>query len=270
MSLGRNTHVATLGTIWVLLFGATAARCEDDTKQLLERIAYACRVAYLNGYFVHIRRWELTSNRMNAGGSTADRQGTPVPVIPFGNDGFRGDITLARLKTSFRYEIRNSLGQTWQWITDGKLVWSYRPDRNVYTQAKAQPGPERLGPEPGLPGIEWKYVTRFLAIGDMSQRATVVRDDIGPDNNCSGPSVLIKLSLSDDLTAPSSESLRVLTRSYLPCYSVITRRERGWRLTMTDTVESMTWRFRDEPPDANEVAFHPKSSARLVKRLPRD
>ncbi|HKD09102.1 MAG TPA: hypothetical protein VKB79_24580 [Bryobacteraceae bacterium] len=215
-----------------------------------------------------MQRWELTFNRLNASPGGGDRRGIPLPVASLGKDGFRGDITLARLKERFRYELRNSFGEIWQWTTDGHLTWAYRPDRNVYTQTQAEPWPERLGPGPGLPGTEWKYLTKFLAIGDMSQRATIDRDDIPADKNCAGPSVLMTLSLSDDPDLPSSENLRILTRSYLPCYSVITRREKSPHASLEDTVESIIWRFRDGAPESSEISFAPKNGARLVKRLP--
>ncbi len=95
-------------------------------------------------------------------------------------------ITLSRLGEKLRYDLKTPLSEHWQWITDGHTVWCYRPDLNLYTVNPADPWPKVLGPGPGLPGVEWKYITKFLAIAKMAGQTKRISDDLPPSRTCPG------------------------------------------------------------------------------------
>jgi len=240
---------------------------QSDVRALLEQVGLAVRRRYLDGYVLDIDRLQRSQKHFNADG-LSDRAGLPIPAMPKPSDGAHDRITLARLGKGFRYDIRNSADEQWQWITDGHTVWCYRNDLNVYTVTEANPWPERLGPEPGLPGVEWKYLTKFLAIADAAERAQILRDDAPPDKTCSGPSVAIELSLAEG-SEPLREQLRVLARSHLPCQTVIDRTRQDRRAGPADSRETISWRFQDGPPAPGFLIFTPRAHAKRVKRIPR-
>jgi hypothetical protein len=144
-------------------------------------------------------------------------------------------------------------------------MWCYRRDLNLYTAAPAEPWPKVLGPGPGLPGVEWKYVAKFIAIAGMADRARLVDDDLPPTHACPGPSISVELPLTPDGTFV--EDLRVLSRTYLPCESIIHRMVRTSR-AVSDIDETIIWNFHAESPNPDLFIFSPRRHARQVKRIP--
>lgn len=147
------------------------AFCQPDVRDVLERVAAAVRARYLGGYIVQIERHQSAKPHYGTPpGGTARDSGLPILPAPGRSGGAHDVITLARLGKNLRYYLKNVLNEPWQWITDGQTVWCYRRDLNLYTKTPAEPWPEVLGPGSGLPGVEWKYVTKFLAIGKTADR----------------------------------------------------------------------------------------------------
>ena len=245
---------------------------QSQVSELLEQVGHTCRRLYLHGYVVDVDRHRTIeqhfSMRGGSGQPGGDRYGLPIPPSPLRHDGEIDHITLAHSGQCFLYELRNTFGHIWEWRTDGYSVWCYRRDLHLYTEKKADPWPTQLGPGPGLPGYEWKYFAKFLALADMSARAHVIRDDVAPDRFCNGPSVIVGLALNEG-REPAREELRILTRSHLPCHSVIYRLRRSAEGgVMMDSTETITWRFRNKLPDPGLCAFKPPRGSKRVEHFP--
>ncbi|MBS1859841.1 MAG: hypothetical protein JST11_31010, partial [Acidobacteria bacterium] len=192
---------------------------QSDVQTVLDRVTSAVRARYLSGYLVSIDRHKRAEPHYGAalGGSDFDN-GPLAPNIPFGDDGAHDVITLARLGHRVRCDLHNKGDQRWQWLTDGHTLWTYRQDIGLYTEEPAEPWPQPLGPGTGLPGKEWHYLAKFLALSGMADTARIISDDLAPTAACPGPSVLLELSLPG-----AKEELRVLSKSHLPCQSTILR-----------------------------------------------
>jgi hypothetical protein len=221
----------------LLSFAEPEAFCQSDVGALLGHVASAIRSRYLGGYFVSIDRHQRAKPHFGAPlGGNMRKLAPPVPSMPTQNDGAHDRITLARLGDRLRYDLRNSAGELWEWTTDSHTVWCYRRDLNVYTVAAAEPWPKELGPGPSLPGVEWKYLAKFLAIPKMAYQTKLLNDDLPPNRVCRGPSISVELSLAPE--QGSVETLRILSRTYLPCESVIRRSARTSR-TASDIDETI-------------------------------
>jgi len=244
------------------------ADSHDESGELLRQIATVCRGIYTQGYAVDILRHQISRRKYNTGSMAAqqDRSALPMPTVNLESDGANDRIVLARSSGKMRFERKNSAGEDWDWRADGQSVICYRRDLNLYTETPADPWPERLGPGPGLPGEEWKYFAKFLAIEDMTDHAQILKDDVPPDRFCDGASTLITLILAED-QEPARELLRVLTRSHLPCHSTIIR-TRVSRAGPMEQTETITWRFRPRP-EPSFFVFAPHKRAKKVKGFPR-
>ncbi len=245
---------------------------QSQVSGLLEQVGYACRKLYLHGYVADINRHRTVQQHFHMGGWSGqpggDRFGLPIPLPPVRHDGEVDRITLARSGQCFLYGRHTTFGKIWEWRTDGYKTWCYRRDLHLYTEAQADSWPTQLGPGPGLPGDEWKYFTKFLAIADMSERAHIIRDDVPPDKSCLGPSVIVELDLSEG-REPAREDLHILTHSHLPCRTVIYRLRRSAQSgVMMDSTETITWRFRNEPPHPSLFVFTPPKKSKRVKQFP--
>lgn len=236
--------------------------------QLLNEVGSACRELYLHGYAVDITRRVAAEQRFQTGSAAVqnDRTALPIPNVHAGSSLSVNRIVLARSGNSLRYELVNPASEVWQWTTNGKTTWCYRRDLNQYKQDDAEPWPVPLAPGNGLPGTEWKYFAKFLAIGDMADRARLVKDDIGPDKFCAGSSVMIDLTLAEG-KEPAKEELRILNRTHLPCYLIVYRTRTSFNLPV-DVKETITWRFRDRL-DPILFVFAPKKHAERVTHFPR-
>ncbi|MEO7145354.1 MAG: hypothetical protein ABI165_17805 [Bryobacteraceae bacterium] len=243
----------------------------SEIDDLLRQVASKCRELYRQGYAVDIRRRRIQRPHFGeAGQPGGNRIGLPIPLPPgaLSIDGQVEQIKLARSGRHLRYEVRNVLGPVWDWWTDEQTIWCYRPVLGLYTETRADPWPTRLGPGPGLPGIEWKYFTKFLAIDDMRGHASIVKDDVDPDSSCHGPSVVVELKLSGRRN-PATEDLRILTRSRLPCQTVIHWLRRGTLVGAdTDSTDTIAWSFQDRPPAPAVFVFTPPKNAKRVTKFP--
>jgi hypothetical protein len=244
----------------ILLTFCGLARAQSYADQTLKQLASTCRDLYEHGYAVDIYRRRIDQRRFAGGSSDMPRMHGP-------GDGAIDRIVLGRLSPNLRFELVNSGGEDWQWTTNGQTIWCYRRDLKAYTEAIAAPWPQRLGPGDGLPGYEWKYFAKFLAIEDEKDRARVLKDDIPPDHDCEGASVLIELTLAEG-DAPAREELRVLTRKHLPCHSTTYFTRLGHGRMPYDFKEDITWRFRDQI-DPSLFVFAPDKHARKVARFRR-
>lgn len=237
---------------------------QSDVQTVLDQVTSAVRARYLGGYLVSIDRHKRAAPHYGGalGGSGFD-DGPLAPNIPFGDDGAHDVITLARLGHYVRYDVRNSGGDRWQLLTDGNTLWTYRQDIGLYTEEPAEPWPQRLGPGPGLPGIEWHYFAKFLALSGMADNTRLISDDLAPTAACPGPSALLEISLPD-----GKEELRVLSKSHLPCQSKTLRNGSSAHGIHSDVDETIVWRFAPDRPAASFFVFAPHKGARRVKRIP--
>lgn len=245
----------------------------EGAQAVLQQVASTCRELYKHGYVVEVTRHEFTRPHFSTGTGADVRQGMPAPLVPGSNSGAVDHVLLARSGKKFRFDVRNSAKEVWEWITDGETLWCYRRDLNEYTETKTDPWPERLGPGPGLPGTEWKYFAKFLAIGDVDGQTIIVQADAPADSTCAGPSVVLDLDLgSGGMPAGEilqhKEELRVLTGSHLPCRST-THEVFRIKGQMLDRTESITWKFREQAPDPSMFVFAPRPAAKQVKRFSR-
>lgn len=246
------------------------AHSQPTVGQLLKEVSSACQELYLHGYAVDITRRVAAEPRFQTGSATvqSDRIALPIPNVHAGGNLSVNRIVLARSGKSLRYELVNPASEVWQWTTNGETTWCYRRDLNQYQQDDAEPWPVPLAPSTGLPGTEWKYFAKFLAIGDMADRARLVKDDIGPDKFCAGSSVMLELTLAEG-KEPSKEDLRILNGTHLPCYSVLFRMRTSFNFNLpVDVKETITWRFRDRL-DPMLFVFAPKEHAKRVTHFPR-
>ena len=244
------------------------ARSQSDVSAILDHLASAIRSRYLGGYSVSIERHQYAHPHYGhgLGGDNMRELSPPRPTFSDPRKAAASHITLARLGDKLRYDLRNPVAERWQWITDGRTVWCYRPDLNVYTVNPADPWPKLLGPGPGLPGVEWKYITKFLAIDKMAAQTKFISDDLAPTRACPGPSIALEIHLPD---APYVEDLRILSRTYLPCETFIHGFKKGVHMTATDIDETINWTFRDGPPAPDYFVFSPRKRAKQVKKIPR-
>jgi hypothetical protein len=239
---------------------------QADVPAILDHLAAAIRSRYLGGYSVSIERRQYAHPHYGEplGGNMRELS-PPRPTFSDPRKVAASHITLARLGDKLRYDLRNPGSERWQWITDGRTVWCYRPDLNVYTVNPADPWPRVLGPDPGLPGIEWKYIAKFLAIDKMAAQTKLISDDLPPTRTCPGPSISLEIQLPD---APYVEGLRILSRTHLPCETSIHRFAKRVRMTPSDIDETITWTFPDEPPAPDYFVFSPSKKAKQVQKFP--
>ncbi|MGH9668125.1 MAG: hypothetical protein ACRD9L_27210 [Bryobacteraceae bacterium] len=114
----------------VLLGLSNTAFSSPDVGELLKKVASTCRNFYLHGYVVDITRHQISLPHYDTGGIGADhRVGVPSPIIHKPSAGDR--IVLARSGRSLRYELRDSLGEIFEWTTDERTIWCYRRDLNA-------------------------------------------------------------------------------------------------------------------------------------------
>ncbi len=239
---------------------------ESYVDEVLRQLASTCRDRYAHGYAVDIDHHRVDQRRFDGSPPNSDRIGVPAPVMKMANDGMVDRIVLGRSGPTLRFELVNVGDEDFQWTTDGQTTWCYRRDIKAYTVARADPWPQKLGPGDGLPGYEWKYFAKFIAIENAKDGARLLKDDIPPDRDCPGASVLIELTLAEGDT-PAREELRVLTREHLPCRSTAHFTRWGHGIPY-DFEENTTWRFREQVDPALFV-FAPDKHARRVNRFPR-
>jgi hypothetical protein len=238
---------------------------QSDVQTVLDQVTSAIRARYLGGYLVSIDRHQRAEPHYGpgVGGTMFDGEALD-PVIPFKDDGAHDVITLARLGHRVRCDLHNKGDQRWQWLTDGHTLWTYCLDVGLYTEEPAMPWPQSLGPGPGLPGWEWHYFAKFLALSGMADHARIVSDDLAPTAECPGPSVLLEITIPG-----GKEKLRVLSRSYLPCQAIIRWSVSPKLALLTDFDETIVWKFAPDPPVASLFLFAPRKGAKRVKRMPR-
>src|SRR5487761_2269820 len=260
----RTIRPVSAASLFVLF--CALARCQSSVDDVLKSVASTCRELYQHGYVVDIDHHRTDQRRFDGSSPNSDRMGVPAPQMKTASEGMVDRIVLGRSSRNFRFELVNTTGEDWQWTTDGRTIWCYRRDLKAYTEVKAAPWPQRLGPGDGLPGYEWKYFTKFLAIADATGQARILDDNIPPDQDCLGASVLIELTLAGG-DEPAKERLRVLTHEHLPCHSTASfvRWARG---IPYDFKEDIAWRFRDRV-DPNLFVFTPDKQAKRVSRFPR-
>jgi hypothetical protein len=259
----RRYGALSLGALLLLLPSPVVAQL--DVKRFLDQVSSAVRARYLDGYVVSIDRHKRADPHFGlALGGTLRDQFPPAPIIHFRDDGIHDLVTLARLGHCVRYDLHNKAGETWLWLTDGQMLWTYCRNIGLYTEVPAEAWPKRLGPGPGLPGVEWKYVDKFLALSGMTNKARFVSDDLAPTSECPGPSTLLELTIPG-----GKEELRVLSKSHLPCQSTTHRTIRTPRAGLYDLDETIVWKFAPDPPAASLFVFTPNRGSKRVKRLPR-
>lgn len=234
------------------------ATAQGDAGQVLREVAVACRELYLRGYAVDIERSHVTQQRFFAGSAGDDRNSVPLPRVRTIAQGDR--IVMAHSGEKLRFERITSDGQDWQWTTDGNTTICYRRDLNQFTETLAARWPEPLGPGPGLPGEEWQYFAKFLAIAYMTPNARILKTGIAPDRVCRGSSTLIELTLYEG--GGSREDLRIFDQSHLPCFSTRYSKRAATGLP-AEAKETIRWRFRDEV-DPNLFVFAPRRGAKQV------
>lgn len=245
--------------VFILLFGLGGlATAQDDAGQVLRDVAAACRELYMRSYAVDIETTHVTQQRFVAGSAADDRNALPLPRVRTVARGNR--IVMGHSGERFRFERIAPDGQDWQWTTDGTTTVCYRRDLNQFTETLAARWPEPLGPGPGLPGEEWQYFAKFLAIADMAPSARIVKRGIAPDRVCRGSSTLIELRL--DEASGSREELRIFDQSHLPCFSTRYAMRAATGLP-AEAKETIRWRFRDEV-DQNLFVFKTRKGAKQV------
>lgn len=260
-----------LGSSAVTLYAAflflrqSPAMAQSDVQTVLDRVTSAVRARYLSGYLVSIDRYLHAAPHYGPGvGGTAFDGESLDPLIPFKDAGSHDIVTLARLGHRVRCDVHNKGDQRWQWLTDGHTLWTYRQDVGLYTEESAKPWPQPLGPGPGLPGLEWKYIAKFLALSGIADHARIVSDDLAPTAECPGPSVLLEITIPG-----GKEELRVLSRSSLPCQTVIHWSVSPKLALPTDFDEAIVWKFAPDPPAPSLFVFAPRKHAKRVKQMPR-
>lgn len=255
----------------LLAAGPGPARAQSEVASLLDQLSRTVRELYLNGYVVDIdyHNWADPHYGPDVGGTAFDPNAISAPDFHRKDDGGYDRITMARLGERFRFVFRNKVGGITQWTTDGHTLWCYREDLNAYTRTAAPPWPKELGSGPGLPGDEWEYLTKFLAIAGMADHARIVSDDLPPDADCPGPSALVELTLTTGRDA-ATERLRILTQSHLPCRDTIDQTYTHGLAISTDRHRTITWKFHPDPPPPGYFTFAPRKHAKKVKRFPRN
>jgi hypothetical protein len=183
--------------------------------------------------------------------------GRETPPVPY-------HLVIARSGSMYRCEMSCPVAQV-TWVTNGVKTWDYRADLHEYIEGDAEPWPAELGP--GLPGIDWKYVSKFRAIADMDTRAKLVKDEGAPDQACPGPTALIELSLGD-AQEPRTEQLRIDTSAGLVCQSVLVE-FRSRKVTPFTRRTETRWVYQQlsGPIDPALFAFNPPKKARRVKHF---
>lgn len=152
-------------------------------------------------------------------------------------------MLLARSGQAFHYQINWADGSDpILWITNGQTTWHYRSVLKEYTEFPAEPWPRQAGPGRGLPGIEWKYFTKFRAIAGMVNRAKLRQENIAPNDVCPTKTSIVDLQLQSG-AADATEELHVLTRSGLVCESVV-RSRRVWGGHVEYNTDTTTWSYR--------------------------
>ncbi len=139
----------------------------DRTTDLLQNVG--ATYAAVSAYVINVE--QTRSGRGLAGA------GPGMDVAPPAGHRILNRILIARSGEMFHYEISNPISAL-TWITNGEKTWTYSPELKEYTERDAESWPTRLGPGPGLPGLDWQYVSKFRALGGMAASAKLLKDDI--------------------------------------------------------------------------------------------
>lgn len=177
-------------------------------------------------------------------------------------------IVIARSGERFRFQ---SGDPAWKdpslWITDGQTTWHYFHGLNKYTEEPAMPWPARPGESGGLPGIEWKYFGRFRVVDSMTDRATLVKENVPASGVCPATTSIVDLRL-ERLPEAATEELHIMARSGLVCKSIVRKRiERGGRVEYFTDTNRWTYRKVAGDIDPRLFVFVLPKHAKQVKSL---
>ena len=250
----------------------SSAHCQDAAAAFLRHVSAEYRS--LNSYVISAKVTRSAGSSPIPDDHIAD---LPDPAgegwinSMFSTDFVRANgtywVKIERSGKKVRYEWRDRLGEAAQGIlfTDGNTTWKYSARTNKYMEY-ASTWPPFPGPYQGLPGLEWKFVTRFMAVQDMAEKATLKDDDVSPDSICSAPTAKVEIQLAKH-GHPALETLRVYTRTGLICQSI------DWQARMSgvhvqEFRNTTTWDYLTvASAPLKDFEFVPPKGARRVTKL---
>lgn len=211
----------------LIVLSRTGAEQSDQTlSELLQRVATT---------YAGITDYVINATSTAVGGPTPVRDdGDVIAQQPSHGGGTFGPIVrtpvvdkivVARSGGAFHYQLKAVLGAypPSLWITDSHTTWHYSGASNKYTEEPAAPWPAAAGPGRNLPGMEWRYFARLRALGQMADRARLVKTNSPADSVCPGPSTTVELQIADGDDG-AAEQLRILNETALVCQSIVRRR----------------------------------------------
>lgn len=266
-SLG-NLAARSLVSACLLLSISQGARGDSARAQeLLNQVASTYKA---------IKNYVVVINHQRRGGAApvlgvtpqpnahiADNEG-PATVIPFDPMMLiESRIVLARSGRAVHYQVGAPGSKpAMLWIDSGDITWQYRPKIKKYTEQPAAEWPQRPGPGPGLPGLEWKYFTKFRAIGGMANHATLLKEDVAPDDTCPSAFSVVELKIGTAIV----EDLHIMTKSSLVCQSIVRRHFIGGGGHLEYFTDTTSWKFlkTSDPIDPSLFIFHPPKHVKKV------
>lgn len=244
-SAARRTNVRLPGSF--LLVAGLAVAGEQSLERVLQRTS---------DVYSRVREYSVRVKT----GAAGEINGGGLGVRP----DLDSSILVVRSGSRFRYEYHTPVSKG-VWLTNGETEWHWRQDLREYQETPALPWPKEAGPGPGLPGIDWKYFTKFRALHTALRTATLIDDNVEPDTDCAEPTLLIEIALSET-PARVRERLWIGERTGLVCRSSLVR-SGVLRGTIQRLERTTVWKYErlEGPIDSTPFEYSPPKGVRKVR-----